>query len=71
MPPVFKWLAEAGGVTTPEMLKTFNCGIGMVLVVDAARAEDLSGLLGQMGETVVPLGHVVPGQGVRYSGTLA
>ena len=71
LPPVFTWLAEAGGVTAPEMLKTFNCGIGMVLVVDAARAEDLSGLLGQMGETVVPLGHVVPGQGVRYSGTLA
>ena len=71
LPPVFKWLAEAGGVTAPEMLKTFNCGIGMVLVVDAARAEDLSGLLGQMGETVVPLGDVVPGQGVRYSGTLA
>ncbi|MBA4491888.1 phosphoribosylformylglycinamidine cyclo-ligase [Paracoccus sp. S1E-3] len=71
LPPVFTWLAEAGGVTAPEMLKTFNCGIGMVLVVDAARAGDLSGLLGQMGETVVPLGDVVPGQGVRYSGTLA
>ncbi|MFD1795764.1 phosphoribosylformylglycinamidine cyclo-ligase [Paracoccus aurantiacus] len=70
LPPVFKWLAQAGGITAPEMLKTFNCGIGMVLVVDPARADELSGLLGQMGENVVALGHVVPGAGVHYSGNL-
>ncbi|MFV0409038.1 MAG: phosphoribosylformylglycinamidine cyclo-ligase [Paracoccus sp. (in: a-proteobacteria)] len=71
LPPVFRWLAEAGGISAPEMLKTFNCGIGMVLVVDAARADDLAGLLRQMGESVVALGKIAPGQGVHYSGDLA
>ena len=38
LPPVFGWLAQTGGMAQAEMLKTFNCGIGMVLVVGAARA---------------------------------
>ncbi|WBU62820.1 phosphoribosylformylglycinamidine cyclo-ligase [Paracoccus aerodenitrificans] len=71
LPPVFRWLAEAGGIVPAEMLKTFNCGIGMVLVVDAAQADALSALLGGAGETVVTLGHVAEGQGVRYHGELA
>ena len=37
--PVFKWLAAAGGVSEREMLRTFNCGIGMVAVLDAEAAE--------------------------------
>jgi phosphoribosylformylglycinamidine cyclo-ligase len=53
------------------MLKTFNCGIGMVAVVAADRAKPLAALLGEAGETVVPLGRVVTGQGVRYAGQLA
>jgi phosphoribosylformylglycinamidine cyclo-ligase len=53
-----------------ELLKTFNCGIGMILVVAPDRAEAISALLAEMGETVVTLGHVVPGEGVVYSGCL-
>jgi phosphoribosylformylglycinamidine cyclo-ligase len=41
LPPVFRWLAQAGGVGTEEMLRVFNCGIGMVLVVSEAQAYAL------------------------------
>ncbi|WBU54014.1 phosphoribosylformylglycinamidine cyclo-ligase [Paracoccus sp. SCSIO 75233] len=71
LPPVFRWLAEAGGIAAPEMLKTFNCGIGMVLVVDQDRADAIAGLLTEAGETVVQLGRVVAGQGVEYRDSLA
>jgi phosphoribosylformylglycinamidine cyclo-ligase len=42
LPPVFRWLREEGGVAEAEMLKTFNCGVGMVLVVAPDRAEALA-----------------------------
>ncbi|MCR8726383.1 phosphoribosylformylglycinamidine cyclo-ligase [Frigidibacter sp. ROC022] len=71
LPPVFGWLRETGGVSEAEMLKTFNCGIGMVLAVAEDRAEALTGLLGAAGETVVQLGRVEAGQGVSYEGGLA
>ena len=70
LPAVFGWLAAAAGLAEAELLKTFNCGIGMVLVVAADRAEALSGLLTTAGERVVPLGHVVAGRGVAYRGHL-
>jgi phosphoribosylformylglycinamidine cyclo-ligase len=70
LPPVFRWLRDAGGVAEAEMLKTFNCGIGMVAVVAAGRAEALAALLAGMGETVVRLGTVGPGAGVTYRGAL-
>jgi len=70
MPSVFRWLAETGGVDEAEMLKTFNCGIGMVLVVDKATAPDQIALLQKAGETVSVLGTVTAGSGVRYPGAL-
>ncbi len=70
LPPVFRWLAETGGISTPELLKTFNCGIGMVVVVDKDRAPDLIALLQKAGERVEVLGQVVAGNGVDYTGTL-
>lgn len=70
LPPVFKWLASEGGISAPEMLKTFNSGIGMVLVVSQDRAESLTKLLTEAGETVVQLGHVTQEAGVAYRGTL-
>jgi phosphoribosylformylglycinamidine cyclo-ligase len=70
LPPVFRWLAETAGMAEPELLKTFNCGIGMMLVVAPDRAEAVTALLSGMGETVVPMGRVVPGAGVIYSGKL-
>ncbi len=55
-PPVFAWLAAAGNVAPEEMLRVFNCGIGMALITsDAARA---SSLLADLGERVIPLGHI-------------
>lgn len=69
-PPVFKWLAETGGIDTAEMLKTFNCGIGMVLVVDKTAAAGQIALLQKAGESVVVLGTVGGPSGVRYSGAL-
>jgi phosphoribosylformylglycinamidine cyclo-ligase len=71
LPPVFKWLGAEGGLAQAEMLKTFNAGIGMVLVVAADRADALVAELAAAGESVHRLGHVVPGAGVSYTGLLA
>ena len=70
LPPVFRWLAQTAGMSEPELLKTFNCGIGMMVVVAPDRADAIAALLTEQGETVVPLGHVVAGQGVIYKGQL-
>jgi len=58
-PDVFRWLKQAGNVATSEMYRTFNCGIGMVVVVAADRAEALSEIMSEMGETVQILGEIV------------
>ncbi len=61
VPPVFGWLARAGNIAPEEMLRVFNCGIGMALVVsDAAAATTL---LTDLGETVTQIGIVEPSQG--------
>ena len=70
LPEVFTWLAATGEMAEAEMLKTFNCGIGMVLVVAPGRAGALKALLEGAGETVVELGRVSAGNGVRYEGAL-
>ena len=71
LPPVFGWMQRAGGIAEGEMLKTFNCGIGMVLVVAADRAEALAQALDAAGERVFRIGQVEDGAGIRYSGALA
>jgi phosphoribosylformylglycinamidine cyclo-ligase len=72
--PVFKWLAATGGIAEPEMLRTFNCGIGMIAIVDAGGADAITAVLERGGETVVRLGTVTtPAAGaprVAYSGKL-
>jgi phosphoribosylformylglycinamidine cyclo-ligase len=70
LPPVFRWLATVAGMSEPELLKTFNCGIGMILVAAPGRAGAIVDLLAGMGEKVVILGRVGPGKGVRYTGQL-
>ncbi|PSL17292.1 phosphoribosylformylglycinamidine cyclo-ligase [Shimia abyssi] len=70
LPPVFKWLAATGGMEEAELLKTFNCGVGMILSVSADRADAIEALLSEAGETVYRLGHVSNGAGMRYSGSL-
>ncbi|TCP61307.1 phosphoribosylformylglycinamidine cyclo-ligase [Rhodovulum bhavnagarense] len=71
LPLVFGWMSEVAGLEHGEMLKTFNAGIGMVLVVAPDRAEALAGLLRAEGETVFDIGRVAPGQGIRYRGNLS
>lgn len=70
LPGVFKWMAEVGGIAEAEMLKTFNCGIGMILSVSADRADELMAILQDEGETVSRLGTVTAGEGMRYTGSL-
>jgi len=75
VPPVFSWLAKTGGVAQDEMLRTFNCGIGMIVVVDAAMAHEAITALREAGEAAVDIGEItesVAGQArVTYSGALA
>jgi phosphoribosylformylglycinamidine cyclo-ligase len=47
VPPVFLWLAKTGGVSEYEMLRTFNCGIGMALIVNAAKAQEILAAAGE------------------------
>lgn len=68
--PVFGWLAQSGDIAQAEMLKTFNCGIGMVLAVDASRAGALAHLLTEAGEQVRLIGEVTEGAGLSLSGRL-
>jgi phosphoribosylformylglycinamidine cyclo-ligase len=70
LPPVFRWLASTANMAEAELLKTFNCGIGMILVVAEDRADDLTALLTAEGETVARLGAIIEGQGVIYQGRL-
>lgn len=71
--PVFTWLQDTGGLSEAEMLRTFNCGIGMVLVVAQHLAEDVTKALAGHGMTAVRLGHLAPraGEGVETSGHLS
>src|SRR4030081_632269 len=71
--PVFKWLAEQGGVAELELLRTFNCGIGMIAIVKADAIEEVTDILTQAGESVALLGEVIPAAGehrVVYNGHL-
>ena len=72
-PPVFGWLAKAGGVAQSEMLRTFNCGIGMIVVASADKAEAVMERLRQAGEHPVRIGETVAHSGserVQTSGSL-
>ena len=73
VPPVFSWLATTGGVASQEMMRTFNCGIGMVAVVAAGQAAQVAAVLQEAGETVTSIGRIVPRRdaGVIYRGTIA
>lgn len=66
LPAVFSWLKDKGRIAESEMLRTFNCGIGMVAVVAAGRAEALSQLLRANGEDVRPLGRVTDSPGITF-----
>jgi phosphoribosylformylglycinamidine cyclo-ligase len=67
-PALFRWLAGTGGVDEDEMLRTFNCGVGLIAVVPAGGVELALEILAEAGETAFPIGRVAPGAGVRYAG---
>ncbi|MBO0765522.1 MAG: phosphoribosylformylglycinamidine cyclo-ligase [Hyphomicrobiaceae bacterium] len=82
-PAVFGWLGKAGALDEAEMLRTFNCGIGMVAVVAGDGADAVMRALAAAGEAPMPIGALEPGHGaksqakgkgeaeaVRYSGRL-
>jgi phosphoribosylformylglycinamidine cyclo-ligase len=58
LPKLFQWLQQAGQVDMQEMYRTFNCGIGMVVIVDAADAVAVQHFLQQQGETVYQIGTI-------------
>ena len=73
MPGVFGWLARAAAVPHDEMLRTFNCGIGLIAVAAPNDAESVLDAFNRNGETAQVIGRLVPGGGeakVRYRGTL-
>ena len=71
LPALFAWLRDEGQLAPNEMLKTFNCGIGMVVVLAPENVDAVSSVLSAAGEQVYRLGEVVAGgEGVRYIGAL-
>ncbi|HZV97444.1 MAG TPA: AIR synthase-related protein, partial [Methylophilaceae bacterium] len=58
LPPLFQWLQEQGNVTDDEMYRTFNCGIGMAVIVSAQDAEAAKQLLAGEGEQVFTIGRI-------------
>jgi phosphoribosylformylglycinamidine cyclo-ligase len=65
VPPVFGWLAAAGRLDDAEMLRTFNCGIGMVVIADKARAGEVVAALTEAGEAPVVLGEIIEPTGEK------
>ena len=63
VPPVFAWLAKEGGVVESEMLRTFNCGIGMIVVAQAAKANEVETALRNAGEKPVRVGEIIAREG--------
>ena len=58
LPPLFQWLQKQGNIIPSEMYKTFNCGIGMAIVVAKEHVAEAKALLESSGETVFEIGHV-------------
>ncbi len=63
LPNVFKWMQQTSGLDDDEMLRTFNCGIGMVLIVREDKVNEAKGLLQEAGEEIYDLGKLVNGSG--------
>ncbi len=73
VPPVFGWLARTGGVAEAEMLRTYNCGIGLILIVAPDAVEAVTASLQASGENPLRIGEAVAhedGARVRTTGRL-
>jgi len=62
-PETFQWLQKQGNVSQADMLTTFNCGIGMIVCVDAENEEETMAILSQQGETVFSIGEIIESSG--------
>ncbi len=74
LPAIFAWLADTGPIDTLELLGTFNCGIGMVIIVPPHQAAAITEALAAQGESVFEIGEVgasAEAGAVRYNGRLA
>lgn len=70
LPPLFGWLQHKGNIAAAELARTFNCGIGMVLAVAAADADQVVQELAASGEQAMPIGRIVAGaRGCEVRGT--
>jgi phosphoribosylformylglycinamidine cyclo-ligase len=65
VPPVFRWLAKTGEVASSEMLRTFNCGIGMAVVASQPAARDVESALRAVGEKPVRIGDIIETDGAE------
>ncbi len=65
-PPLFKFLQDKGKVSTDEMLRTFNCGCGMILVVEREPANALISTLQKLGEQAFMIGEIIDGTEIKY-----
>ena len=65
------WLSDVGRISEHEMLKTFNCGIGMILAVAQDQTAAVESVLIAHDVAPVRMGQVIKGQGVQYSGQLS
>ncbi|SOH94578.1 phosphoribosylformylglycinamidine cyclo-ligase [Monaibacterium marinum] len=70
LPAILDWLIGQADLDEAEALKTFNCGVGMVLIVEEGAVDAVVAALEDHGEEVVHLGEVIAGEGVTYSGSL-
>ena len=68
-PAIFKWLQEQGNVAESEILRTFNCGIGMMVIVPAADVDRALQVLSASGEAAMLLGEIVAGSGLVHTDT--
>ena len=59
VPPVFNWLRRSGNVDLTEMNRTFNCGIGMILIVSPDYAAEVLKILQDAGEVAAPIGEII------------
>jgi len=67
-PEVFAWLQRQGSIADSEMLRTFNCGVGMMTIVPAAASDDAVALLQESGEQAWRIGEICPGHGEVHIG---
>ena len=63
LPPVFQWLQQSGNIEDSEMLRTFNCGVGMVLAIDAQHERQCLQMLEDLGEKAWVIGEIRAAEG--------